>query len=186
MEMNLEQRIAASPQQVWAALNDVAVLRSCIPGCESLEATGENSFAARVVTRIGPVKAGFDFVVTLTDLDPPRGYTINGKGQGGAAGFANGSAVVTLRPEADHTLLAYQAKAQIGGKLAQLGSRLVDATAAKLAAEFFENFNRAVAPEPAAADTPAAPSESSSVSVPRWVWVLVLGLLAMAGYFTLR
>lgn len=184
MEMNVEQYIDASPAQVWAALNDVDVLRACIPGCESLTANGENAFLARVVTRIGPVKAGFDFVVTLTDLNPPHSYTINGKGQGGAAGFANGSAAVTLKPDGKGTLLAYHAKAQIGGKLAQLGSRLVDATAAKLAGEFFTNFNQTLAGPAAtagAADVPAA----AKPAIPAWLWILLLALLAIGGYLSL-
>lgn len=178
MEMNLQHRIAARPEQVWAALNDVNVLKSCIPGCESLVATGDHAFNARVVTKIGPVKAGFDFVVTLTDLNPPKSYTINGKGQGGAAGFANGSAEVTLQADGTDTILAYRAKAQIGGKLAQLGSRLVDATAAKLAGEFFQNFNNTVSGNAYQTAEPV----SEATGIPAWVWVLVLGLLAVSGF----
>ncbi|MEX2130701.1 MAG: carbon monoxide dehydrogenase subunit G [Pseudohongiellaceae bacterium] len=179
--MNVEQRIAASPERIWAALNDVNMLKACIPGCESLEVTGDNTFAAKVVTKIGPVKAKFEFVVTLTNLNPPTSYTINAKGQGGAAGFANGSADVSLRPDGNETILAYQAKAQIGGKLAQLGSRLVDATAAKLAGEFFDTLNMMLSKEQLDRSQPGVPEHARVNLLPVWVSLLLLGLVAMAG-----
>lgn len=181
MEMNVEHRIPATPQQVWKALNDTEVLRAAIPGCESLETRGENTFQAQVVTKVGPVKAKFSFNVILTDLDPPNSYTINAEGQGGAAGFANGSARVTLRPDGGETILAYHAQAHVGGKLAQLGARLIDGTARKLAGEFFTNFGNIVAggagrePEAAAVhERPGAPR-----GIPRWAWAILLAGAAL-------
>ena len=139
MELKGEYRIAAPREDVWAMLNDPDVLRDCIPGCESLEASGDG-FAARVTTKIGPVKATFTGTVTLTNMNPPVGYTIVGEGKGGVAGFARGSADVHLAEDGIVTVLTYSADAKVGGKLAQLGSRLIDSTAKKLADEFFACF----------------------------------------------
>jgi uncharacterized protein len=161
MDMTGTQHIEAPPAVVWAALNDMEVLRQSIPGCESIEKVSDTEMKAKVTLKVGPVKATFNGKVTLSDLDPPNGYTITGEGSGGAAGFAKGSAVVRLVEDAGATNLNYEVKAQIGGKLAQLGSRLIDATSKKLAAEFFEKFSEAVAPtpEPAAAAEPATPEK---------------------------
>ena len=158
MQMNDSQRIPASKEKVWAALNDPEVLKKCIPGCQNLEMSSPTDMTATVVFRVGPVKVTFGGKVTLSDLDPPNGYTITGDGSGGPAGFAKGSAVVRLVENTGSTTLNYEVKAQIGGKLAQLGSRLIDATSKKLAGEFFEKFGEAVAPpaETAAAETAAA------------------------------
>ena len=145
MEMISEQLIDQSRETVWKALNDTAVLQQSMPGCESFDATGENTFEAKLVTKIGPVKAKFKFDVELSDIDPPNGYTISGAGQGGAAGFAKGSASVTLSEQDGATLLAYNVQANVGGKLAQLGARLIDGVAKKMADEFFENFKEIVA-----------------------------------------
>jgi carbon monoxide dehydrogenase subunit G len=145
MEMISEQLIEMPRYTVWAALNDTAILQQAMPGCESFDATGENTFEARLVTKIGPVKAKFKFDVELSDLDPPNGYTISGAGQGGAAGFAKGSASVSLTEQDGATLLAYNVQANVGGKLAQLGARLIDGVAKKMADEFFENFKEIVA-----------------------------------------
>jgi carbon monoxide dehydrogenase subunit G len=151
MQMNDSQRILASQEKVWAALNDPAVLKQCIPGCQSLEMSSPTDMTATVVLRVGPVKATFGGKVTLSDLDPPNSYRIIGEGSGGIAGFAKGGATVTLTAEGpDVTLLHYNADAQIGGKLAQLGGRLIDSTAKKLAAEFFTAFGNAVAAAQAA------------------------------------
>jgi uncharacterized protein len=145
MEMNDSQRIPASREKVWAALNDPDVLRQCIPGCQSLEMTSSNEMTATVVLRVGPVKATFGGKVTLSDLDPPNGYRITGEGSGGIAGFAKGGAIVRLASDgADVTILNYRVDAQIGGKLAQLGGRLIDSTARKLAAQFFASFGELV------------------------------------------
>jgi uncharacterized protein len=162
MDMTGTQHIEAPRDVVWAALNDVEVLRQSIPGCQSIEKISDTEMNAKVVLRVGPVKATFTGKVTLSDLDPPNGYTISGEGSGGAAGFAKGSAMVHLVENAGATDLNYEVKAQIGGKLAQLGSRLIDATAKKLAGEFFEKFSEAVAPPApaeAAADEAAAPEK---------------------------
>jgi carbon monoxide dehydrogenase subunit G len=145
MEMISEQLIEMSRDTVWAALNDTTILQQAMPGCESFDATGENTFEARLVTKIGPVKAKFKFDVELSDLDPPNGYTISGAGQGGAAGFAKGTASVSLTEQDGATLLAYNVQANVGGKLAQLGARLIDGVAKKMADEFFENFKEIVA-----------------------------------------
>lgn len=145
MQMNDSQRIAASKDKVWAALNDPAVLKQCIPGCQALDMASPTEMTATVVFKVGPVKATFGGKVTLSDLDPPNAYRISGEGTGGVAGFAKGGATVRLESEgADVTILHYDVDAQIGGKLAQLGSRLIDSTAKKLAGEFFTAFGNAV------------------------------------------
>jgi uncharacterized protein len=152
MEMNGSQRIEASREEVYAALNDVDVLRQCIPGCDSIEKTSDTEMNAKVTLRVGPVKASFTGKVTLSDLDPPNGYTISGEGSGG---FAKGGAKVVLVPDGDATILNYTVAAEIGGKIAQLGSRLIDGTAKKLAGDFFAKFSEIVGPQPVTGDTPA-------------------------------
>ena len=146
MQMNDSQRIPASKQQVWEALNNPDILRQCIPGCQSLEMSAPNEMTATVVLKVGPVKATFGGKVTLSDLDPPSSYRITGEGSGGIAGFAKGGAAVKLSEDGpDATILSYQVEAQIGGKLAQLGGRLIDSTARKLAGQFFSSFSEQVA-----------------------------------------
>jgi uncharacterized protein len=149
MTMNGEYQLAAAPQTVWEKLNDTATLKACIPGCEQLDKTSDTEFHAVAVVKIGPVKAKFKGRVTLSDLDPPNGYRISGQGDGGVAGFAKGGATVKLTPKDGGTLLAYDVEAQIGGKLAQLGQRLINGAAKKVADEFFENFANAVNPKAA-------------------------------------
>lgn len=145
MKMSDSQRIPASKAKVWAALNNPDILRQCIPGCQSLDMSTPNEMTATVVLKVGPVKATFAGKVTLSDLDPPNGYRISGEGSGGIAGFAKGGATVKLSEEgADVTILTYDVDAQIGGKLAQLGGRLIDSTAKKLASEFFASFGEVV------------------------------------------
>src|ERR1700694_4959283 len=144
MEMNSERRLIASRQAVWAALNDVDVLKQCIPGCESLEKLSDTEMAAKVKLQIGPVRTTFSGKVTLSDLDAPNSYRISGEGSGGAAGFAKGGAVVRLSEDGGATLMRYDAKAEVGGKIAQLGGRLIDSTAKKLADEFFQKFTTVV------------------------------------------
>ena len=166
MDLTGEYRIPAPRETVWAALNNPDILKACIPGCEELNKTSDTEFVARVVAKIGPVKAGFNGKVTLSDLDPPNGYTIAGEGQGGAAGFAKGGAKVRLEPAdgGSATVLHYAADAQIGGKLAQIGSRLVEGTARKLADEFFAAFaTQAAAGAPARA-AEAAPAPTAEVA----------------------
>jgi uncharacterized protein len=149
MDMTGEERIAASRATVWAALNDVEVLKQCIPGCETLEKQSDTEMTAKVKLQIGPVSARFSGKVTLSEIDPPNGYRIAGEGSGGTAGHAKGSALVRLVEDGDGTILRYEARADVGGKLAQLGGRLIDATAKKLAGEFFSKFGEVVGPAPA-------------------------------------
>jgi carbon monoxide dehydrogenase subunit G len=151
MELISTRTIAAPPQTVWEALNDPAVLKDCIPGCESLDRVSDQEWRAVVAVRIGPVQARFNGRVQLADLAPPTAYTLRFDGQGGAAGFATGEARVTLTPQGSDTALAYEARAKVGGKLAQLGARLVDGVAAKLADDFFARFAARVG-TPAEAD----------------------------------
>jgi len=138
--MTGEYRIPARREDVWAALNDPEVLAACIPGCESLEKTADDTMTARVKAKIGPVSATFTGIVTLSNVRPPEGYTISGEGKGGAAGFARGGADVSLEEDGGETVLRYTAKAQVGGKLAQVGSRLIESTTKRLADEFFNAF----------------------------------------------
>lgn len=146
-----EERIAASIDKVWEALNDVEVLKECIPGCESLEKTSDTEMSAVVSLKIGPIKAKFNGAVELVNLNPPNSYTIQGEGKGGIAGFAKGGADVKLEADGAETILRYAAKADVGGKIAQLGSRLIDSTSRKLAAQFFSSFNEKVSGGEAAA-----------------------------------
>ena len=190
VKMSGEQTIAAPREAVWAALNDPDVLRQCIPGCESVDKTGDNSFDAKVTAKVGPVKAKFNGSVTLSDLDPPNGYTISGQGKGGPAGFAKGGAQVRLTDSGDGgTVLSYEVDAQVGGKLAQLGARLIDGTAKKMAGEFFESFGRLVEGEaqPAAAAQPAVGAEPVPAGerpvpgrgVPSKLWILILVIVVV-------
>jgi uncharacterized protein len=141
MDMTGERRIAAPRQTVWDALNDTAVLKASIPGCESLEKTGDNQMKATAAIKLGPISARFNGTVTLSDIDAPNSYTISGEGQGGVAGFAKGGAKVFLTDDSGATLLKYEVNAQVGGKLAQLGARLIDATAKQMAEQFFTKFS---------------------------------------------
>jgi carbon monoxide dehydrogenase subunit G len=163
MEMTGEYRIPAPREKVWAALNDPEVLKACIPGCDSLEKTSENEMTAAVTAKVGPVKAKFTGAVTLSNIKPPESYTISGEGKGGVAGFAKGGADVALTPDGDATILRYAVKAQVGGKLAQLGARLIDSTAKKMAEEFFGAFSERLggAAEPVAAPV-AAPGPAAA------------------------
>ena len=165
MDMMGEYRIPASRQIVWEALNDPDVLKQCIPGCDEIEKRSDTEFAAKVTAKVGPVKARFAGKVTLSDLDPPNGYKISGEGTGGAAGFAKGGADVRLDEDGGETILRYAAHATVGGKLAQIGSRLIDGTARKMADEFFGCFAERVgapeAAEPAATPT-AAPTAAKA------------------------
>ncbi len=137
MDMTGEERIAAPRDAVWAALNDADILKQCIPGCESLEWVSPTELTAKVKLKIGPVSASFNGDVTLSNINAPESYTISGEGKGGIAGFAKGGADVVLKEDGNETILQYEAKAQVGGKIAQLGSRLVDSSAKKLAQQFF-------------------------------------------------
>ena len=159
MDMTGSRQIAASRQKVWAALNNPDILRQCITGCELLEMQSPTDMTARVKLAVGPVRATFSGKVKLTDIDPPNGYRIVGEGNGGVAGFAKGGATVRLADAGGGTLMTYDVKADVGGKLAQLGGRLIDSTAKRFADEFFAKFAQLVGGAPAAvsaAVTPAA------------------------------
>ena len=144
MDMTGEERIAAPRDAVWAALNDPEILKQCIPGCQSLEKISPTELTATVKLKIGPVSASFNGEVKLSNINAPESYTISGEGKGGIAGFAKGGADVVLKEDGDETILQYEAKAQVGGKIAQLGSRLVDSSARKLAQQFFSDFTAAI------------------------------------------
>ena len=180
MEMTGERRIPAPRQAVWDALNDPEILKQCIAGCEELEKTSDTEFKARVTSKVGPVTAKFTGKVELTDVDPPNGYTISGEGQGGVAGFAKGGAKVSLAEDGDGTLLTYEANGTVGGKLAQIGSRLIDSTARKMADDFFDKFADSVggaAPEEPAeepADAPATASKTEGLSPAVWIGGLIV------------
>jgi uncharacterized protein len=167
MKLTGEYLVPAERKTVWEALNDPLVLEACIPGCERLEVTGENSFSAQVTAKVGPVKAKFKGNVTLSDIDAPNGYKISGEGQGGPAGFAKGGAIVCLADAVGGTTLTYEVDATVGGKLAQIGQRLIDSTAKKMADDFFGAFNERLGgsgqPEPR---PPASASASSATSNP--------------------
>ena len=146
MTMNGECQLAVPRETVWQKLNDPETLKACIPGCEQLDKLSDTEFQAVATTKIGPVKAKFKGKVTLSDLDPPNGYKISGQGDGGVAGFAKGAAAVTLAPKDGGTLLSYTVEAQVGGKIAQIGQRLINGAAKKMADDFFQKFAAAVNP----------------------------------------
>jgi hypothetical protein len=189
MDLNGEYRISAPREAVWKALNDPEVLRQCIPGCESVEKTSDTEFNAKVRAKVGPVSAGFTGKVTLSDLDPPNGYKISGEGQGGVAGFAKGGADVRLKPDetGSGTILTYTVQASVGGKIAQIGSRLIDSTARSMAEQFFAKFAEIViqqaggAPAAAAALPPTAASGGLSQRV--WVTLLIVIVALLLLYF---
>jgi carbon monoxide dehydrogenase subunit G len=196
MDMTGERRITATRGIVWNALNDPEVLKASIPGCDALERTAEDAFQARVSIRMGPISAKFSGKVILTDIRPPAGYRIIGEGSGGAMGFAKGSAEVDLVELApDETLLRYRVQAQVGGKIAQLGARLIDSTSKQLADQFFDRFSAQLAPAPVSVPVPpvlpaaealipqqsvaAAPaSERRRMTIPAWAWIAAVAVIA--------
>ncbi len=188
MDMNGEYRIPAPRQRVWEALNDPETLGRCIPGCESIQKTSDTALSAVVQAKVGPVSARFTGDVTLEDIDPPNGYTIRGEGKGGVAGFAKGTARVALADDGDGTLLTYAVEAQVGGKLAQVGARLVAGTVRKMADEFFGTFTQIVGgapqvqsqsqPAPAAEVAPAVPAPPAAKK--SWASPLTIGILVIA------
>ncbi len=188
MKLSGEHLIPASRQTVWDALNDPETLQTCLPGCEELDRVSDTELTARITTKIGPVKATFTGKVTLCDLDPPNSYTLNGEGQGGTAGFASGSANVNLSEKDGGTLLQYTVEAKVGGKLAQIGSRLIDSVTKKLAAQFFgalvERLSAGADTETAgAADESAAPPPQPAPTrraIPTPAWVIgIIGVVAV-------
>jgi uncharacterized protein len=199
MDMTGEHRVAAPQTKVWDALNDPDILKRCITGCEEVQRISPTEFTAKVQARVGPVSARFGGKVTLSDLDPPNGYKISGEGTGGVAGFAKGGAEVHLTPDGDATKLSYKVTAQVGGKLAQIGSRLIDSTARKYADDFFAKFAAIVgAPAPAVAPAEAAPTapqppaptvmpaqpEGKRLSPVVWAAILAALVAAMLYFFT--
>ena len=164
MEMTGEFRIPAPRQRVWEALNDPEILKQSIPGCQTLEKVSDTEFNGKVVASVGPVRATFGGKVTLSDLDPPQSYTISGEGSGGVAGFAKGGAKVNLAEDGGATVLHYEVQAQVGGKLAQVGSRLIDGVARKMASDFFGRFAATVAPEQSPAPAEPAKSEAAAAA----------------------
>lgn len=187
MDMTGEQRIPLPRQQVWEALNDPAILKACIAGCESIERVTDTEYKVAMTAAIGPVKAKFAGKLVLSDLDPPNSYALAFEGSGGAAGFGKGGAKVRLAEDGAATLLTYEATASVGGKLAQIGSRLIDGVARKMAEDFFVRFNATVAPAPApvvgteaevtlaAADAAAGGGAGAAApargGIPSWVWI---------------
>jgi carbon monoxide dehydrogenase subunit G len=165
MEFSGRYIIAASPQAVWDGLNDPEVLKSCIPGCETLEKTSPTDFVATVKLKIGPVSASFKGKVTLSEMDPPHRCRLTGEGAGGVAGFAKGDAEVVLTPEGEGTALTYTATANVGGKLAQIGQRLIDGAAKQIADDFFKRFSLAVMP-PLAGDPTTEELEGMTATAP--------------------
>ncbi len=191
MDMQASRQLGVTQQQAWDALNDPEVLKLCIPGCDKVEATGENQYAVGVSVKIGPVSAKFAGKITLSDIVPPQSYTITFDGQGGAAGFGKGNAKVTLTPTDTGCELAYTVHAQVGGKVAQLGQRLIDGAAKGMAEDFFKRFDQemqrrypapvaeapaassgaAAAPSPSA-PTPAPVPATGGGGVPTWAWAV--------------
>jgi uncharacterized protein len=183
MDMQGSRQLAITQQQAWEALNDPDVLKTCIPGCDKVEATGENQYAIGMALKVGPVSAKFSGKITLTDINPPASYKLSFEGQGGPAGFGKGSAAVTLTPNADGCELAYTVNASVGGKIAQLGQRLVDGAAKSMAEDFFKRFDQEMqrrhpdayaakmvmgdVGEPATGHPEVAADRSG---VPSWVW----------------
>ena len=202
MDMTGEFRIPAPRRKVWEALNDPEILKQSIPGCEEIEKISPTELAAKVTAKVGPVKARFGGKVILSDLDPPNGYKITGEGSGGAAGFAKGGATVRLADDGDGTRLTYVVEAHVGGKLAQIGSRLIDATARKMAEDFFTRFSSIVGGVPAAAaaepevaletaaqrpSPPPAAAPRAGLRLPPAVWVAGLAVFAaILLYFVTR
>jgi carbon monoxide dehydrogenase subunit G len=197
MDMNGERRILAPREKVWTALNDTDVLRASIPGCETLVRESDDSLRATAAVKIGPIAARFTGKVQLSDLDPPNGYRISGEGQGGVAGFAKGGATVKLTADGNATILSYDVKAQVGGKIAQLGARLIDASAKQMADAFFDRFAAAVtsaegeappaAPPPSLSFFAMLPREPMGLPIVAWIGsaiFLAILILLIKGFLT--
>ena len=187
MEMQGSRQLAITQQQAWDALNDPAVLKTCIPGCDKVEATGDNQYAIGMALKIGPVSAKFTGKITLSEINPPTSYKLSFEGQGGVAGFGKGSAEVRLTPNDDGCELAYTVHASVGGKIAQLGQRLIDGAAKSMAEDFFKRFDDEMQkqhPESYAAKMVMGDVESDTRArkpgIPVWIWVVGAAVLALA------
>ena len=201
--MQASRQLAVTQQQAWDALNDPAVLKVCIPGCDKVEASGENQYAIGMALKIGPVSAKFKGNIELSDIHPPESYKLSFEGQGGPAGFGKGSAAVVLTPNDTGCELAYSVQASVGGKVAQLGQRLIDGAAKSMAEDFFKRFDlemqkqhpeayaaRDAAAASASADasapapTKSAPGDSTDIAgVPRWIWMLGASVILAVSYW---
>jgi len=192
MEMSNSRTIPAPPDTVWAALNDPVILKDSLPGCESLERVDEATYKATLAAKIGPVSARFSGTMRIGESTPPTGYTLRFEGQGGAAGFANGEARVTLAPAAGNaTDLHYDVKAQVGGKIAQIGSRLIDGAAAKIADDFFARFSERLAPPapvpvPETGEVVTVGAGRAPASAPWIRWVSLALIAAIVAYLAVR
>lgn len=182
MDMSNTQSVPAPPEQTWRALNDPEILKACIPGCESIEKISDTEYLLAMTAKVGPVSAKFKGKMQLADLKPPESYRIVFEGQGGAAGFAKGDAKVSLAPEGSGTRITYAVHAQVGGKLAQIGSRLVDGAARKMAEDFFGAFVRRLGGAP----TPAPQAAPSPGRRQPWFWVAVAVAVIVILYLLLR
>ncbi len=192
MELQGERLIPADVPTTWAALNDPDVLKACIAGCETLERSGDDGFVAVVAVKVGPVSARFKGNLKMSNVQAPNSYTINFDGQGGVAGFGKGSADVALTPQGGHTLLKYLARAQVGGKMAQIGSRLIDAAAGKITADFFKAFEQHLQSTAPAAALPAEVAVAPEVEAEpaagtgKLVWWVAAAVAAALLYFAIR
>lgn len=196
MEMQGSRQLAVTQQQAWDALNDPEVLKTCIAGCDKIEATGENQYAIGMSVKIGPVAAKFTGKIQLNDIVAPQSYTLSFDGQGGVAGFGKGTSSVKLEPNESGCLMAYSVNAQVGGKIAQLGQRLIDGVAKSMAEDFFKRFDEemqrrypaAAAEAGAAADTTVISETASAQAsrIPTWMWVVGAIIVAAVGWALLR
>jgi len=188
MEMQGNRLLAITQQQAWDALNDPEVLKTCIAGCDKVERSGDNQFTVGVAIKIGPVSAKFSGKIALADMVPPHSYTLSFEGQGGPAGFGKGSAKVQLTPAVGGTDLSYSVQASVGGKIAQLGQRLIDGVAKSMAEDFFKRFDQEMQRQYPPAEVPATPVVQASASeggfkLPAWGWAAGAVALALAVWF---
>lgn len=194
MDMQGSRPLGVTQEQAWAALNDPEVLKVCIPGCESIEATGDHAYAVSSMVKVGPVAARFKSTIELTDIREPASYTLNFNGNGGAAGFGQGSARVTLTPAAQGCELGYVVNAKVGGKIAQVGQRLIDGVAKSMAESFFRHFDEEMQRRYPVAESAAAAGTQEAANLaapgrhrlPRWVWVLIALLVLLGVFWTSR
>jgi carbon monoxide dehydrogenase subunit G len=188
MEMQGNRLLAITQQQAWDALNDPEVLKTCIAGCDKVERSGDNQFTVGVAIKIGPVSAKFSGKIALADMVPPHSYTLSFEGQGGPAGFGKGSAKVQLTPVVGGTDLSYSVQASVGGKIAQLGQRLIDGVARSMAEDFFKRFDQEMQRQYPATDAPATPvsqagAPDTGVKLSTWGWVAGAVALVLVIWF---